>query len=411
MTFYQAYLTIAQSPSLQIREDYQEVVNSEFAVASDLYTIEEELTFGTQVFTNTDARVDHAINTTTGTKLGDDYRQLIFEDFTHAKGLGYRYRFNNNIWLCMNSDLYKYVTASTTVRRCNNVIKWYDTYGALQIEPCVIDYAYSGTSVDFDQTINTNDGNLVVTVQYNQYTSGIKINDRFIFGGTPFKVKSKNNFFQNQTGVDSTTPLLYLTVYVDPIASGDDLVNNIPAYANNYSITTNTNVINQSVGYTTQLSATVKLNNDIVNAPLTWTSSNPLIATVDNNGNVNLITNGSCVISVKMTDNPSVVANINVTVQAVPVNVTEVRISPNVTELLQSQEQLYTVYLYVNGVQQANVFTYATSGATSDKYTFTNVSGNSFKVKNLNQSSTNLIVTATSGANVGTQNIKLKGAF
>lgn len=411
MSFYQAYLTIAQSPSLQIREDYQEVVNSEFAVASDLYTIEEELTFGTQIFTNTEARVDHAINTTTGTKLGDDYRQFIFQDFTHAKGLGYRYKFNNNVWLCMNSDLYKYVTASTTVRRCNNVIKWYDYYGALQIEPCVIDYAYSGTAVDFDQTINTNDGNLVVTVQYNKYTSGIKINDRFIFCGTPFKVKSKNNFFQNQTGVDSTTPLLYLTVYVDPIASGDDLVNNIPAHTSNYSISVNTNTINQSVGYISQLSATVKLNNDIVSVPLTWTSSNPLIATVDNNGNVSLVVNGSCIISVKMTDNPSVIANCNVTVQAVPTPVTEVRISPNVTELLQNQEQIYTACLYVNGIQQVNTFVFTGSGATSDKYILTTISGNSFKVKNVKQSSINLIATATSGVNVGTQNIKLKGAF
>lgn len=411
MTFYQAYLSIAQSPSNQLKEDYQQVINSEWEVSSSLYDIEEELTFGTQSFTTTQVRINHAINTTTGNKLGDDYRQFIFEDFNHAKGLGYRYRFNNNIWLCMNSDLYKFVTASTTVRRCNNLLKWKDQYGVIRQEPCVIDYAYSGTQVDFDQAINIPSGNLVVTVQYNQYTSGIKINDRFIFGSQAFKVKSLNDFFQNQTGMNSTTPLIYLNVYKDSIAEGDDLVNGIPVSNINYTISLNTTTINQSVGYTTQLIATVKRNNEVYSTPITWTSSNTNIATVDNNGNVNLITNGNCVISAKMTDNNSVVTNCNVTVQAVPTNVREIRFTPNVTELLQNQSQLYNAYLFVDNIQQPDVVTFSYSGATSDKYLISNVGNNTFTLKNVKMSSIPLTITGTSGVTSGNIVVKLKGSF
>lgn len=411
MTFYQAYLSIAQSPSLQIREDYQEVVNSEFAVASDLYTIEEELVFGTQLFTNTEARINHAINTTTGSKLGDDYRQFIFEDFTHAKGLGYRYRFNNNIWLCMNSDLYKYVTASTTVRRCNNILKWKDQYSVIRQEPCVIDYAYSGTQVDFDQAINIPSGNLVVTVQYNQYTSGIKINDRFIFGSQVFKVKSLNDFFQNQTGLNSTTPLLYLNVYKDSIAKGDDLVNGIAKNDVDYTIELNTSSISQSVGYTTQLIATVKRNGEVYSTPITWSSSNTSIATVDNNGNINLIANGSCIIQATMQENSTVFTTCSVVVQTSPAILKEIRFNPNITELLQNQSQTFTAYLYTNGIQQVGTVTFAFSGATSDKYTITNVGNNTFTVNNINMSSVPLTVTGTNGTTNDSIQIKLKGLF
>jgi len=48
-----------------------------------------------------------------------------------------------------------------------------------------------------------------------------------------------------------------------------------------------------------------------------------------------------CTISAKMTENNSVGANCNVTVQPVPSNVREVRISPNVTELVARTNQNY----------------------------------------------------------------------
>lgn len=411
LPYFDALLDLNLTPNTDWKDDFQQYIDYEFENSSSIYDIEEELTFGTQVYTTAQVRVNHAINSATGSKLGDDYRQFIFKDMAHPKGLGYRYKFNNNTWLCMNSDTYKFVTASTTVRRCNNLLKWKDQYGVIRQEPCVIDYAYSGTQVDFDQAINIPSGNLVVSVQYNQYTSGIKINDRFIFGSQAFKVRSLNDFFQNQTGLNSTTPLLYLDVYKDSIAEGDDLVNGIPISNLNYTISLDTTTINQAIGYTTQLNATVKRNNEIYSTPITWSSSNPLIATVDNNGNINLIANGNCVISAKMTDNNSVVASCNVTVQAVPTNIREVRITPNVTEILQGKTVNYICELYVNNVLTPSTFTFVGSGAPNANYVLTTIDGNTFSVMNKLKSTIPLVVTASNGMDSKTQNIILKGAF
>lgn len=431
LPYFDALLDLNLTPNTDWKDDFQQYIDYEFENSSSIYDIEEELTFGTQVYTAAQVRVNHAINSATGSKLGDDYRQFIFKDMAHPKGLGYRYKFNNNTWLCMNSDTYKFVTASTTVRRCNNLLKWKDQYGVIRQEPCVIDYAYSGTQVDFDQAINIPSGNLVVSVQYNQYTSGIKINDRFIFGSQAFKVRSLNDFFQNQTGLNSTTPLLYLDVYKDSIAEGDDLVNGIAVSNINYTISLDTVTINQTVGYASQLKATLKRNGIIVSdlgvmyddgllydtglqyvdETFRWSSSNTNIATVDASGNFTLLSNGTCQIRVEMFNNPDIFAICNVTVQAVPVLVREVRITPNVTEILQGKTVNYTCELYVNNVFTPSTFTFVGSGTPNANYVLTTIDGNTFSVANKLKSTIPLVVTASNGVDSKTQTIILKGAW
>lgn len=317
----------------------------------------------------------------------------------------------NKTWLILSKDEESQIQEKCYISVCNNTLKWKDKYGALRQYPCVINATYSGTQIDYDQTINIPSGRLAIGVQYNDYTKEISINDRFIFGKQAYRVESINDFLNNQTISTYNTPILYIGLMLDSIAEGDDLVNGIAVSNIDYTISLDTTIINQSIGYTTQLVATVKRNGDAYTTTLTWTSSNPSIATVDNNGNVSLISNGSCIISVKMTDNPSIVSNCNVTVQAVPTNVREVRITPNVTELLQNQSQTYTCQLYVNGVLTPSTFTFVGSGATSDKYVLTTINGNSFSVKNIKMSTSLLTITASNDVDNGTQVIKLKGAF
>lgn len=400
-----------KSYAQSMKDNLQSKINEEFLYSSSVYDIEEESVFGTQIYETLTVRVNHAIDTTTGTKLGDDYREFIFKDTSHLKGLGYRYKFNNNVWLCINSDLYKFVTSSTTVKRCNNVYKWNDEFDILREEPCVIDYNYSGTSVDFDQSINIPSGNLRVTMQYNQYSKNIKINDRMIFSGQAYKIKSINNFFQNQTGIQDSTPLIYLDVYKDSIAEGDDLINNIPASNINYTISLDTMSIDQSIGYTTQLIATVKRNGEVYSTPVTWGSSDETVATVDSGGNVELITDGSAIITASMTENSDVNVDCDIIVQAVPVVDYEVRITPNVTELLESQTQAYVCQLYTNGVLTPSTFSFTGSGVSSANYILTTIDGNNFTVKNLKYSSGYLVISASDGSNVGEIQIKLRGAF
>jgi hypothetical protein len=267
---------------------------------------------------------------------------------------------------------------------------------------------YRNTEIEYDTAINISSGDLVVSVQYNQHTKNIKTNDRFIFDGQAFKVNARKNFYKPQ---QATTQILYLEMSKDNESEQDDLINNV-AYSNiNYSIILNTNLISQSVGYTTQLIATIKLNGNIVNEDVSYESDDVNVATVDSFGNVEFVGNGNCNITVKMTNNTNVLSICNISVQAVPVNNREVLITPNVTELLQGQSEIYTCNLYVDGILTPSSFSFGASGVPSTNYSFTIINGNTFALANIKRYSNSLTILADNGTDTHTINVKLNGSW
>lgn len=361
--------------------------------------------FDTWIYSDTSYKQDIPKKTMLFSPLMQDNQSLIF------RGNYVRPQRQQGLWMIVNYDKQYLEKIKCEIQLCTQVLKAYDQYKVLQSVPCIMSDVYSGTSVDFDQAINIPSGNPYVLIPRNEYTSTIKINDRFIFGGQAYKVSAVRNFVNNEIGVYQLNTLIKLDMYKDSIAEGDDLANGIPVSNLSYTISLDATTINQTVGYTTQLNATVKRNNEIYSTPITWSSSNPLIATVDNNGNVNLIANGNCLISAKMTDNNSVAANCNVTVQAVPTNIREVRITPNVTEILQGKTVQYVCELYVNNILTPSTFTFVGSGAPNANYVLTTIDGNHFSVMNKLKSTMPLVVTVSNGVDSKTQNIILKGAF
>ena len=85
---------------------------------------------------------------------------------------------------------------------------------------------------------------------------------------------------------------------------------------------------------TLQLIPTITPDN-AENKKLTWTSSNPEVATVDENGVITAVTNGSAVIIVTTTDGSNLSATCNITVEipveSVALNITSTQIKPNGT--------------------------------------------------------------------------------
>jgi len=327
LTFYNSYLEIATTPKDGYLEHLQATIDDQFDNAINVFTIGEELTFGTKTFTNIDARVESSIRSETGTRLSDDFKKLVFQYNTHATGIGYRYSFANNYWLGINADNILSPTNSVQVRRCNNTMKWFDENDVLYSEPCVFDYDLRDTTFDYDKQQNIVSGELKAWVQDNTTSSKIKINQRFIFNGYAYVV---NNI--NKQSIENLYTFTFTEVVVDV---NDDLINNI---ANAY------------------------------NRPETG-----IVPTVPN----------------------------------------EIRITPYLEEIFEGDTQVYTVGLYALNVLQPATFTYALTGLANDgtHYTFTNISGNSFSVKNLLKSSTQLTVTCTTGVQTKVINITLKGLW
>lgn len=227
---YKAYLSNISTPMQVYKDDLQAMIDNEFNNASDLYTIQEELNRGSKVFTDAKVRITHVIDSETGDKLGDDWRGIIFSSIEHQDGLGYMYQFDDNYWLTISSDMYKFVTASACVRRCNNVLNKYiyDTNNKkLMQEPCVIDYKVSRDMFKYAESLILPQADIYVITQNNDNVKNININDRFLFDGEPFKVQMKNGWQREQTMLKNSAPLIYLSCIKDQISPLDDLENNI----------------------------------------------------------------------------------------------------------------------------------------------------------------------------------------
>lgn len=399
----------------------QSKIDNEFLFATDVFLIQEEQTFGQLDWSsNFTVRICHVLgdkNTGEG-KLNDDFRNVIFQNVNYAYALGKRYSFNSNYWITTNTDTYKFPTASAVIRRCNNVLNNYDSNGVLHTEPCIIDSQIRRPDFDFNSNIIIPFGHTTIILQGNDWTKEIcKINQRFMFGGQSWKCTFVNNFQRINTLDSTSVNIIRMILMKDNISPDDDIVNNIPNISSYlYTIAINQgNTLTQSVGFMETLSATVKLNNEIVTVPLTWTSSNPLICTVDNSGNIHLLAIGSCTITCAMTDNLLKFSNMVITVSAiVPVVKTNV-ISPTQTDILQTAEVTYTVGSYTNGVLNADTFTVVASGVTVNTYyTLTILSGNSFKIKNILKYTTNKLHVVCTNAVDSTSvsiDINLKGVY
>ena len=221
LPYYIAYRSILTTPANDWKDDLQALVDSEFENSSSYYTIQEETAVGALIWQNVNVRVNHVVYSETGEKLGDDFKSIIFQDFTHAKAMGYRYQFDSNVWVTINTDQKKYVTASAVIRRCNNVLEKRKSDGSLIQEPCFIDYGMASDSFNIFKETVLADGEILVCAQNNANTQLFDINDEVVFGGQAFKIESKKDFLNNTTYGDDPPLITWKMKKVDVSGDGD----------------------------------------------------------------------------------------------------------------------------------------------------------------------------------------------
>ena len=411
--FYDAYLaTIATTPFNTYSEGLQAVIDSQYDNTASIYDIEEETALGTLVFSDVKYRTVQAVSSLTGMKLGDDFRRIIYPNTSGSKDLGWRYRFSDNYWLVANSKLFNSVTDSVTLRRCNNLAKFYDSNGVLREEPCVIDYQLNETAPDFSKVTNLPEGTIFMFMQYNENTFVINDNRRFLFGShgnySAYKVHGVKNFIADN--------LVWFTLYRDQVDEvRDDIINGIAnAYSVNYTLQIDSDDFEEEVGYTTQLESIVKLNGEIISKDVTWSTSDELIGTIDSVGNIELLDLGSVVFTCTMTDNPDVKDTVTIDSVAVPSPIIDVRFEPNKTTILYGDAPTeYIVTKYLNNVAQVDGFSFVLSGASTSNYKYIGIDDNTFTIESLGFDYTALKVIATSlvDSSVGEIDIQLKNLF
>lgn len=239
------------TPKEELVNAFQANLNEYFSVATSYQTIQEEVTFGSNTYQNINVRVNRGINSSTGEKRGDDYKNLLFEDLNHASGLGWKYYFDSNYWLATFTEIIKSLGNANMVRRCNEVLRWIDTDGTYYEEPCVIDYQIE-RSRDTSGANNpvVPSGFFDIYCQLNERTNKIRANQRFLFGTKEnrvcFKVfgQGANNIHRTETTDVDSGALLILTVggnYVNE--STDDLIAGIADRYKDYDTFTSASMV------------------------------------------------------------------------------------------------------------------------------------------------------------------------
>ena len=402
----------------------QEDLNQMFYEASNVYEIEEETVFGSGVYQKVDVRVNGVVDTQTGERQSDDFRKLTFKEIDHSVDLGRQYKFSENTWIAITVDKIGTFSTSTNIRRCNNTLRWIDTQGAYHSLPCSIgylikenrDYSTAGSQMVVPS------GMIEVLIQGNPETRTLKPNQRFLFGSqgqwVAYRIEGGgfNNFNNTETLNNNSAGLMRLSLAVDFInEETDDLVNGVADSLEwVYSLTLNQDTISGNAGQMVQLQATVTVNQGVVSRTIDWSSDDTSIATVNSSGLVTFISEGTCTITASLHNNTTVKDTCGVSVGASPVDNYQVVYSPTKNYVLEGETQVWTIYLYKNGVQQADVFTFSLDAGTVpiENYTCTVLGNNSFGISNLKMFLTDTLdVTCTSGVYSVVLSISLRGAW
>lgn len=382
MSYFDTFLRFSKKPSDFYRESYQELVNYQFDNASTLYTdVEEEVEFGSLDFVFSKVRVNSIVDAKTGQRVNDDYKKIIFQDLNYKPPLGTRYRFDNNIWIVFSTDNIKTDTSSVYVRRCNNTLNMQDKYGVVHKEPCYIDYNVTETQPYFGYNIDVPEGRIWVQCQYNSWSKNIKINDRFIFNNTSYKIRELHFFNKNNTFENNPTILSFYADY-DEIAPDDNIELEVANYKKyDYKIISSES-LSLKVGDHGNISYIVKLNNELIEEPVTFESTNQNVIVVDNSGNYLSTGNGSCEIIIKMVNNNNILCRINVNVSEEIEPIYEDILDPMVSSIKINYTQKFSIFEYKNGVKQDTKFSISCYDMPETNYYFES-DGNYFYITNL----------------------------
>lgn len=280
--------------------------------------------------------------------------------------------YNSADWLVVNqiSDMRYGTKYKGLMRKCEYEIN-FNFEGNVLTFPVLIDSKIF--NVTEDKYFLLPDGTILVTLQENEETKNISIDQRFIKLGFAWKI----------SGIDRTQKgLIILTCDQDQFNIDDDIENEIADYgAYTYSVViNNADPITLNIEDTLQLDVTVTKNGiPIENPSLIYSSSNENICTVSSTGEITAISEGTAEITVSL-DNEYYSAS-----DTISINVEE-QISDNFSiqiigddSIMFGSSKTYTAKFYNNGVE---VFDQTGTWSVSNGYaSITSQTGTSCIVK------------------------------
>ena len=427
LKYYDAAAKIRQpNPKASYYADYAAMMDLGFENAPNVVydEIEYEVTYGEEDFaTIPRVRVDTILNYNTGIILGDDYKTFVFApEFDVQPYYGMKFRWQGSYWLVINTNSYASMPVSAEVRRCNNVLRFFNEKGERIYEPCIMDYTLRFANNEDTMIIAVGNGEQKVWCQRNSRTQLIQPNERFLFGTPEQRVAFRlyaggvKNYLNGVTMDDSSPTIteFYVDHYeINPLF--DDLENGFAnAYLNEVTISLEETELKMNIGDKDILNAIVKRGKEeLTDINIEWSSSDDNIVSVLN-GTVIANSLGEATITATISD-----TNISTTMQVLVVeeeisDVYELLVTPNKDYVLQGTSETFVVDLYKNGEKQSDVVTFAdlSTDIPVGKYVITSDEPNTFTLTNKGMyMNAPVIVRCVSGTHELTLYIKLRGLY
>ena len=216
------------------------------------------------------------------------------------------------------------------------------------------------------------EGDITVTMQD---SIDIPTGTRFIKMGKAYKVIGKDY---------TKVGLVTLHCELDAFIASDDIDNEVAGGLDLvYTLSITNGNISLSINDTVQLNATLTLNSNPSTRPIAYTTSNPLIATVDDTGLLTGIGEGTCTITAYMVDMPDISDTIEVEVSDVPADNFTYTLT-GASEIISGESANYIANKYNNGIlvedAQFDFEIIPDEGVPASAYSLTIISNNECRV-------------------------------
>ena len=287
--------------------------------------------------------------------------------------------------------------AKSNLIRCNNEISWLDENGKILKEKVFVGYELSSTNDNITKKALVSNRRRIMFVQCNDRTNNIKINQRFMFQHNQcFRVEEIDNFYR-ETHTDNDVTLMKIFLVYSPLVPLDNQELNIcDYYIPEYAVSITQDDISQINGFKGKLTATIENNNNVIDAPLKWKSSDENVVIINNDGEYEIVgkyMNEVATITCYMEDNEDVFDTIQIKVVSdfLPEKKIVVENS-NITELKEQQTVDFNCYVMIEGEVQDEYVYCVPSGANSKSYKLVETIAG-YRLQNLKASDVPLILT------------------
>ena len=313
------------------------------------------------------------------TRRFDDYKTiLIAEPPIDYVRQGTKIRTMGCTWLVTNPSNLSNTVGNGIAQRCNAVWNHLDYYGNVVSEPIVAENlrAHAATPDDQDSALITK-GYFVLVMQYNKDTAQLDTNSRLILGTAAYVVTGYSDFVQEFTGDYSSVRLVSFDArYEEPNDEIDDMENHVAGGKTFSWVIGIDGSPTLKIGSAASYAATSERNGEMVVSTeehpvfYEWTSSDESVFTVDENGTVTAVGEGSATLTATLVQNPTLSQTLEITV--VNVDTTpHIEFINTIPPTLEAYDSVTLTAGYFEGGEQiGQVVKWTLSGAEPGSYSY-----------------------------------------